>query len=118
MFTLALRCVPNWTIGQLQVGVVIFNGCDSRQDLDFVIERMTFFSSEGASASGGSKPGLIRLFQKNYLWISFIWCFSHRLELAIKDALKEFLEPVETALRHLYYLYTKSTKKYGELKSL
>ena len=42
--------------------------------------------------------------------------FNHRPELALKDGLKEFLEPVETALSHLYYLYTKSTKKYGELK--
>ena len=89
-----------------------------RQGLEFVIERMVFLSSDGASVNSGSKSGLIRLFQENYPWISFIWCFSHRLELAIKDALKDFIEPVETSLRHLYYLYTKSSKKYGELKSL
>ena len=77
---------------RLQVKVVIFNGCNLRQDLEFVIERMTFLSSNDASASSGSKTDFIILFQKNYLWISFIWYFSHRLELAIKDALKEFLE--------------------------
>ena len=87
---------------------MIFNGCNSRQE--FVIERITFLSSDGVSASSGSKTGLISLFQKNYLWISFMWCFSHSLELAIKDALKEFLEPL--------YLHSKTSKKYSKLNSL
>ena len=48
---------------------------------------------------------LIKLFQDVYLWMCLVWCFSHRLELALKDALKEFMEPINTTWRHLYYLY-------------
>lgn len=78
---------------------------------------MVFLSSDGASVNSGSEPGLFRLFQENYVWNLFIWCFNHRLELAIKDVLKYFLEPVKTSWRHLYYLYTKSSNRYGKLKS-
>ena len=46
-----------------------------------------------------------------------MWCFSHQLELALKDALKEFIEPVDTSLMHLFYLYKKSSKKHRELKN-
>ena len=48
---------------------------------------------------------------------SLFWCFSHRLELALKDALKEFIEPVDTSLMHLFYLYKKLSKKHQELKN-
>ena len=47
-----------------------------------------------------------------------MWCFSHRLELALKDALQDFTTPVDESLMHLYYLYQKSSKKLRELKSL
>ena len=59
----------------------------------------------------------IRLLEEDFPWISFLWCFSHRLELALKDALKEFIEPVDTSLMHLFYLYKKSSKKHQELKN-
>ena len=68
--------------------------------LECVLEKIVFLSSDGASVNCGKHYGLIRLFQEEYPWMSFIWCFSHRLELALKDALKEFMEPVVT-LRHL-----------------
>ena len=42
--------------------------------------------------------------------------FSHQLELALKNALKEFIEPEDTSLMHLFYLYKKSSKKHQELK--
>ena len=89
-----------------------------KHDLESVTKKLVFLSSDGASVNCGSKSGLIRLFQETQPWVSFIWCFSHRLELAIKDALNEFLEPVDTSLLHLYYLYTKSSKRYRELKNL
>ena len=31
--------------------------------------------------------------------------------------MKEFIEPVDTSLLHLFYLYKKSSKKHGELKN-
>ena len=53
------------------------------------------------------KSGLLHsgLLQEDFPWISFIWSFSHQLGLALKDALKEFIEPVDTSLMHLFYLY-------------
>ena len=42
----------------------------------------------------------------------------HRLELAPKDALENFMSPVEESLMHLYYLYHKSLKKLRELRCL
>ena len=86
--------------------------------LECVLAKIVFLSSDGASVNCGKHSGLIRLFQEEYPWMSFIWCFSHRLELALKDALKEFMEPVDVTLRHLYYMYTNSSKKHRELKKL
>ena len=40
------------------------------------------------------------------------------MELALKDALKDFTDPVDESLMHLYYLYHKSSKKLRELKCL
>ena len=47
-----------------------------------------------------------------------MWCFSHRLELALKDAIADFTNPVDESLMNLYYLYHKSSKKLCELKLL
>ena len=89
-----------------------------KHSLEHLIEKIVFLSFDGASVNCGKNSGLIKLLQEDHPWICFIWCFSHRLELAIKDALKEFIEPVEESLRHLFYLYTKSSKKFRELKNL
>ena len=37
-------------------------------------------------------------------WVTFIWCFSHHLELALKDTLKNSIARVDESLMHLYYL--------------
>ena len=85
--------------------------------LESALKKIVFLSSD-ASVNCGKNSGLIRLFKEDYPWMCFVWCFSHRLELALKDALKDFMEPVDTTLRHLYYLHTKSSKKHRELKNL
>ena len=38
--------------------------------------------------------------------------------MTLKDAVKEVLEPVDTSLCDLYYLYAKSSKKHRELQNL
>ena len=86
--------------------------------LESALEKIVFLSSDVASFTCGKNSGLIILFQEDYPWISFIWCFSQRLELALKDALKEHVEPVNTILTQLYYLYTRSSKKHCELNNL
>ena len=56
--------------------------------LELALEKIDFLSSDGASVNCGKNSGMIKLLEKKYPWISFIWCFSHTLELALKDALK------------------------------
>ena len=68
--------------------------------------------------NSGKKSGLISLFKEENEWVTFIWCFSHRLELALKDSLKDSIELVDESLMYLYYFYKKSSKKHRELKDL
>ena len=82
-----------------------------RNSLESVIEKIIFCLSGNVLVNFGKHSGLIKLFQEDYPWISFVWCFSHRYDLALKDVVKEVLEPVETSLCDLYYLYAKSSKK-------
>ena len=86
--------------------------------LELALEKIDFLSSDGASVNCGKNSDVIKLLEEEYPWMAFIWCFSHRLELAQKDALKEYVEPVNKMLIHLYYLYTKSSKKHRKLKNL
>ena len=83
-----------------------------------LIPKIKFLSSDGASVNSGKHSGLIRLIQEEFPWVSFIWCFSHCLELALKDSLKSFIDPVDESLLHLFYLYKNSSKKVRELKNL
>ena len=59
--------------------------------LESALEKIVFLSSDEASVNCGKNSGLIKLFQEDYRWVSFIWCFSHGLELALKDAYEEFI---------------------------
>ena len=52
------------------------------------------------------------------LWVGFVWCLAHRLELGMKDALNDWIKPVKVNLQYLYYIYEKSSKKPRELKEL
>ena len=88
-----------------------------KHSLESVLSKIVFLSSDGASVNSSKDSELIRLLQEDFPWISFIWCFCHRSELALKGALKAFIEPVDTSLMHLFYLYKKSSKKHQELKN-
>lgn len=57
--------------------------------------------------------------QKELPWLHWIACYTHRLELACKDAFSSqlFKDIVEMLLR-LYYLYSKSPKKSRELAEI
>ena len=49
-------------------------------------------------------------------WLSWAWCFSHRLELACKDAFTSSLfSEIDEMLLCLFYLYSNSPKKSKEL---
>ena len=77
-----------------------------------------FLALDGAAVNSSSKSGLISLLKEDFHWVSFIWCFSHRLELGLKDSLKDFIKPLEQSLINLFQLYKRSSKKLRELKQL
>ena len=83
----------------------------SRYGLDSALKNMVFLSSDVASVNNGSNSRLIRLFQEDCPWLAFVWCFNHRLELSLKDALSKFLEPmghfVDTSILYLFKLLKK-----------
>ena len=57
--------------------------------------------------------------QSTFPWLFWAWCFSHRLELACKDALTSSLfTEISEMLLCLYYLYSKSPKKSKELVAI
>ena len=89
-----------------------------KHSIELVLVKMVFLGSDGALVNSGKNSGLIKLFQEELPWLSFIWCFSHHLELALKDALNHYMELVETSLMHLFYLYKQSSKKHREFKNL
>ena len=63
------------------------------------------------------KNDLISLGRRVFPWVGFICRFVHRLELARKDALKEWMDPIIIWLQNLY-LCEKSSKKLREVKKL
>ena len=61
-------------------------------------EKMVFLASDGASVNSGIKTGLATKFREDSLeWLVFVWCLSHRLELALKDSLDDVLAPVKNS---------------------
>ena len=83
------------------------------------LQRIVFFESDGTAVNSGLRAGVISPLQRKFgKHIKFFWCMNHRLELAIKDAIQNDMEEVETALRDLYYIYQNSGKRLRELRSL
>ena len=78
-------------------------------------KRLVGFGTDGASANIAAK-GLKGLVEKELPWVFWMWCLAHRLELAIKDALKgTAFDAVDEMLLRLYYVYEKSPKKCRQL---
>ena len=77
------------------------------------------FGADGASVNRGNKNGVKEKLREIMPWLIFNWCFSHRLELAIEEALKGTgFGDVDEMRLGLYYLYDKSPKKLSELTEL
>ena len=74
--------------------------------------------TDGAAANIAAS-GLKGLVENQLQWIFWMWCMAHRLELAIKDALKgTFFDNIDEMLLRLYYLYEKSPKRCRELEDI
>lgn len=77
--------------------------------------KLVGFGCDGASVNIAPN-GLRGCLEGAVLWIVSFWCMAHRLELAIKDALKgTYFDEVDEMLLRAYYLYKKSPKKCREL---
>ena len=83
--------------------------------LETCLDNIVFLASDGAAVNTGLKNGLIKLIRDDR---PFVWCLAQKLELGIKDALSDWIKPVEVNLQYLYYMYEKSSKKPRELKEL
>ena len=92
-----------------------FEQCEISEKLP----RIAFFESDGTAVNSGIRAGVIAMLQQKLgRHIKFFWCLSHRLELAIKEAIQNEMKDVETAMRDLYYIYQNSGKRLRELRSL
>lgn len=79
--------------------------------------RMIGFGCDGTNTNMGVRGGLRGLLQEAVPWVVVFWCLAHRLELALKDALKTtFFTSIDELLLHVYYVYEKSPKKCRELE--
>ena len=54
-----------------------------KHDLLAFLDKLIFLTSDGASANSSKKSALKSLFREEKEWVTFIWCFSHCLELAL-----------------------------------
>ena len=67
--------------------------------------------TDGAS-SNIAAGGLKGMIDKELPWVFWNWCLAHRLELAIKDALKgSSFDLIDEMILRLYYIYEKSPQK-------
>ena len=68
-------------------------------NIEVILNKTVYLASHGVSVNGGGLNfGLITLIKQDFDWVSFIWCFSHRLGLRLKDSLKNFIKLVEEPL--------------------
>ena len=66
-----------------------------------------------------ARGGLKGLVEAKLSWVFWMWCLAHRLDLAVKDALKGMaFDAVDDMLLKLYYLYEKSPKKCRQLEDI
>ena len=83
---------------------------------DRYLRRLVSVCCDGASINMGKYNSVASQLKRVRLWLLIIHCVNHRLELAVKDSLKEgpaFTEVSEVLLA-LYYL----TRNSGKVKSL
>lgn len=80
--------------------------------------KLVGIGSDGA-ASNIARGGLRGLVEAELSWVFWMWCLAHRLELAVKGALKgTAFDAIDDMLLKLYYLYEKSPKKCRQLEDV
>ena len=80
--------------------------------------KVIFLASDGASVNSGVKSGLaVKFHEAGVPWLVFVWCFSHRFELALEDHLEEVIEPVKKCLTTYSFVMKNSPKNYRNYDS-
>ena len=75
--------------------------------------------TDGASVNVGVHTGMMGQMQRALPWLYWSWCYTHRLELACKDAFTSSLfSNISEMLLRLYYVYEKSAKSQMNLQVL
>ena len=75
--------------------------------------------TDGASVNICVHSGMKSRMQEVLPWLFWAWCFSHRLELACKDAFKSSLfTEIDDMLLRFFYLHKNSPKKMKELATI
>ena len=73
--------------------------------------------ADGAIVNSGKISGVWAIMKEEMSWIVFVWCMTHRLELAIQSALRDtFFDEVAGMNLRIFYLYQKSPKKPRKFK--
>ena len=80
--------------------------------------KLVGLGTDGASTNVAAR-GLKGLVEDKLDWVFWMWCLAHRVELALKDALKQTaFEQIDEMLLKLYLLYEKSPKKCRQLEEI
>ena len=70
------------------------------------------FTSDGALVNRGDKNSVKTNLQADSLWLMFIWCITHHLELAISDALNGIIfNTIDEMILQFYITYIKKCLK-------
>ena len=81
--------------------------------------KLVGLGTDGGASANIARAGLKGLVEQKLPWVFWMWCLAHRLELAIKDALKTTsFTLIDEMLLRLYLLYEKSPKKCRELEEI
>ena len=73
---------------------------------------------DGANVNMGTTGGLKGLLTETMPWVVVFWCLAHRLELALRDVLRQtFFVHVDEMLLRAYYLYPKKCVDLDEVVS-
>ena len=59
--------------------------------------------------NSGPNSGLVDFLREETPWAIFVWCILHRLESVLKNALADFIAPIDEALKNIFFIYKLET---------
>ena len=112
---LSLKDLPSQDANRIMSAIIeAFNDVQ----MPFLKYKLVYLASDGATVNSGTKAGLaVKFREAGASWLVFVWCMSHRIELALKDSLDNAMQPIKKSLT-AFSCYEKSSKKLRELCKL